>query len=182
MKKTIALILALCMLCACTIVLAAESKTTGGGTVVTEPTETTTEETEEEAEDSVVSLGAANEEFVAKFAAIGEGQSIWTPFAEETQEAARALCATADNMSLIEASAISIDTALYQGGPLTVTLDYDEDFNQFNDVLVVICANNNEYVNEPEVTEEGDLKLEIAEEVVNNIIADTNACLAIFAD
>ena len=178
MKKTIALILALCMLCACTIVLAAESKTSGRGTVVTEPT---TEETEE-AEDSVVSLGAANEEFVAKFAAIGEGQSIWTPFAEETQEAARALCATADNMSLIEASAISIDTALYQGGPLTVTLDYDEDFNQFNDVLVVICANNNEYVNEPEVTEEGDLKLEIAEEVINNIIADANACLAIFAD
>lgn len=178
MKKTIALILALCMLCACTIVLAAESKTSGGGTVVTEPT---TEETEE-AEDSVVSLGAANEEFVAKFAAIGEGQSIWTPFAEETQEAARALCATADNMSLIEASAISIDTALYQGGPLTVTLDYDEDFNQFNDVLVVICANNNEYVNEPEVTEEGDLKLEISEETINDIIADTNACLAIFAD
>lgn len=178
MKKTIALILALCMLCACTIVLAAESKTSGGGTVVTEPTETTTEE----AEDSVVSLGAANEEFVAKFAAIGEGQSIWTPFAEETQEAARALCATADNMSLIEASAVTIDADLYQGGPLTVTLDYDEDFNQFNDVLVVICANNNEYVNEPEVTEEGDLKLEIAEEVVNNIIADANACLAIFAD
>ena len=176
MKKTIALILALCMLCACTIVLAAESKTSGGGTVVTEPTET------EEAEDSVVELGAANEEFLAKFAAIGEGQSILSPFAEATQEAARALCATADNMNLIEASAISIDTALYQGGPLTVTLDYDEDFNQFNDVLVVICANNNEYVNEPEVTEEGDLKLEIAEEVINDIIADANACLAVFAE
>lgn len=175
MKKTIALILALCMLCACTIVLAAESKTTGGGTVVTEAAE-------EEAEDSVVELAPANEEFLAKFAALGEDESILTPFAEETQEAARALCATADNMSLIEASAISIDTALYQGGPLTVTLDYDEDFNQFENVLVVICANNNEYVNEPEITEEGDLKLEISEETINDIIADADACLAVFAE
>ena len=190
MKKIISLLLALCLLSACVLALAADSKTAGGGTVVvndpivTEPetAEETTEEIAEEATETIVSLAPAAEEFVAKFQAIGEDQSILTPFAEATQEAARALCETADGMNLIEASAISIDSELYEGGPLTVTLDYDEDFTQFNNILVIISANENEFVAEPEVTEEGDLQLELAEEVITNILNDAEACLAVLAD
>lgn len=190
MKKIISLLLALCLLSACVLALAADSKTAGGGTVVVNPgytggeTVTEPEATEEpaEEEETIVSLAPAAEEFVAKFQAIGEGESILTPFAEATQEAARALCETADGMNLIEASAISIDGELYEGGPLTVTLDYDEDFTQFNDILVIICANENEFVAEPEVTEEGDLQLELAEEVITNILNDAEACLAVLAD
>lgn len=185
MKKIISLLLALCLLSACVLALAADSKTAGGGTVVVnDPIVTEPETTEEpaEEEETIVSLAPAAEEFVAKFQAIGEDQSILTPFAEETQEAARALCETADGMNLIEASAISIDSELYEGGPLTVTLDYDEDFTQFNNILVIISANENEFVAEPEVTEEGDLQLELAEEVITNILNDAEACLAVLAD
>lgn len=185
MKKIISLLLALCLLSACVLALAADSKTAGGGTVVVnDPIVTEPETTEEpaEEEETIVSLAPAAEEFVAKFQAIGEDQSILTPFAEETQEAARALCETADGMNLIEASAISIDSELYEGGPLTVTLDYDEDFTQFNNILVVISANENEFVAEPEVTEEGDLQLELAEEVITNILNDAAACIAVLAD
>lgn len=185
MKKIISLLLALCLLSACVLALAADSKTAGGGTVVVNDpivTEPETAEEPAEEEETIVSLAPAAEEFVAKFQAIGEGESILTPFAEATQEAARALCETADGMNLIEASAISIDSELYEGGPLTVTLDYDEDFTQFNDILVVISANENEFVAEPEVTEEGDLQLELAEEVITNILNDAEACLAVLAD
>lgn len=185
MKKIISLLLALCLLSACVLALAADSKTAGGGTVVVnDPIVTEPETTEEpaEEEETIVSLAPAAEEFVAKFQAIGEDQSILTPFAEATQEAARALCETADGMNLIEASAISIDSELYEGGPLTVTLDYDEDFTQFNNILVIISANENEFVAEPEVTEEGDLQLELAEEVITNILNDAEACLAVLAD
>lgn len=185
MKKIISLLLALCLLSACVLALAADSKTAGGGTVVVnDPIVTEPETTEEpaEEEETIVSLAPAAEEFVAKFQAIGEGESILTPFTEATQEAARALCETADGMNLIEASAISIDSELYEGGPLTVTLDYDEDFTQFNNILVIISANENEFVAEPEVTEEGDLQLELAEEVITNILNDAAACLAVLAD
>ena len=174
MKKIIALLLALCMLCACTIVLAAESKTTGGGTVVTDDTETT--------EEPAASLAEAPAEVLAQFEALGEDESPLSVFSEETQEAARAINANADKMELVELNGIAVDADKYEGGAMEAVLDYDEDFNQFNDALIIVSANGNELAVEPEVTETGDLKVAIPEEFVQNILADDNAFLAVLAD
>lgn len=171
MKKIISLLLVLCLMSLCAFALAANSKGTGGGTVIPDA--------EDEA---VVTLAPAPAAALAMFEALGEGESVLTPFAPATQDAARALCATADNMSLIEMSGVAVDADLYQGGPLDVTLDYDEDFSQFANVLVVLSANGAEQAAAPEITEEGDLKIQIAEDFVKNILADAEAFVAVLAE
>ena len=174
MKKIISLLLVLCLMSLCAFALAADSKGTGGGTVIPD--------TEDEAEEAVVTLAPAPAAALAMFEALGEGESVLTPFAPATQDAARALCATADNMSLIEMSGVAVDADLYQAGPLDVTLDYDEDFSQFANVLVVLSANGAEQAAKPEITEEGDLKIQIAEDFVRNILADAEAFVAVLAE
>lgn len=172
MKKIIALVLALCLVSACAFALAAGSKGAGG---LTGPVPT------EEGEVSALSLTPATEDMLAKFQAAGEDASPLSVFSEETQEAARALSENADAMELMELNGASVDANAYQGGALNAVLDYDEDFAQLGDALIVVSANGQELVIKPEVTETGDLKVEIPADFMQNLLADANAFIAVLA-
>ena len=165
MKKILALVLALCLLSTCAISLAAGSKGAGNPTV----------------DEPALSLTPATEDMLAKFQAAGEDASPLSVFSEENQEAARAIAENADALELMELNGASVNPDLYQGGALNAVLDYDEDFAQLGDALVIVSANGQELVLKPEVDANGDLVVNIPADFMQNLLADANAFIAVLA-
>lgn len=167
MKKILALVLALCMLTACA--LAAGSKKSGTGTVTTE-----TEETAEVA----VTLEDVSEELLNEFAAV---EAPILAFSDETKAAVDTLIG-GDSLALdlIELKGIAIEGEFE--GDIEMVLDFDEDFTQFNNIVGVIVANEEEMPYKMDVNEEGDLAFTLLFEDAEKIVADSEAFIAILAD
>lgn len=166
MKKILALVLALCLLSVCA--LAADSKTTGGGTVTTEDT----------VEEALVELADAPAELLAEFAS---AEAPIKAFTEETEAAVEAMIGgEGEALELIELKAISV--AAEAEGDIPVVLDFDEDFTQFQNIIGIISAGENELPYKMEVNADGDLAFTIPAADVQTIAAATDAFIAILAD
>ena len=173
MKKILALVLALCLLSVCA--LAADSKTAGRGTVITGGTgdEAVAEEVE-----ATVTLADAPEAVLAEFEA---AEAPIKAFTEETEAAVEALIGgEAEALELIELKAISV--AAEAEGDIPVVLDFDEDFTQFQNIIGIISAGENELPYKMEVNADGDLAFTIPAADVQTIAAATDAFIAILAD
>lgn len=172
MKKILALVLALCLLSVCA--LAADSKTAGRGTVITGD-EATTEEVE-----TIVELEPVSEELLAKFEG---GEAPIFVFAEATKAAVDALIGgDSANLKLIELNGISI--AEDAEGDVSATLDYDEDFTQFSNVVGIV-ATEDASLELPyllTVNEEGNLDITFPAADVAKIQAAANPFIAILAE
>ena len=164
MKKILALVLALSLLSVCA--LAAESKTTGDVVV--------TGETEE----ALVELADAPAELLAEFAALEAPIKF---FNEATEAAVEAMIGgEGEALELIELKAISI--APEAEGDIPVVLDFDEDFTQFQNIIGIIAAGENELPYKMEVNEDGDLAFTIPAADAQTIAAATDAFIAILTD
>ena len=163
MKKILALALALSLLSACA--LAANSKTTGDVVV--------TGETEE----VLVELADAPEALLAEFAA---AEAPIKAFTEATEAAVEAMIGgEGETLELIELKAISV--AAEAKGDIPVVLDFDEDFTQFQNIIGIISAGENELPYKMEVNADGDLAFTIPVADVQTIAAATDAFIAILA-
>ena len=155
------------------IVHNAECKTTGSGTVVTDP------ETEEIEENGFVYTTSISEEILEGFMPL---EYVIDFFAEPTIEEIRGISWSAEDLNLIELSHIEVSEDYEEEmGDIKAILDYDEDFIQFNEVIIVITTCEEEIVFVPDINEEGNVELWLPSEIIFGIMSDPNSFIAVLA-
>lgn len=170
MRKIVALLLALTMLCVSALAVAESSPST----------ETIVTVVSDDVIVTVVESPAVAACIEAVAAAVAAGAPAVSVYAEETQAAIAALVPDVAALELAEVVALDVDN--YEAGEVKVTMEFATKFAANQNVIVVITADDAEYVCDGVVTEAGDVEVTLTEEVAAAVAAAQEVVASVFAD